>query len=90
MASTPQSASTASAQSVTALPIQPRAEAQVRVMSSRSRNRRIGLTISYIILVLAVIFAVYPVYFALLVAVRPNGQLLTSDLLSLSFRAQCL
>ena len=82
MATTPQSASTASAQHVAALPIQPRAEAQVRVMSSRSRNRRIGLTISYIILVIAVIFAVYPVYFALLVAVRPNGQLLTSDLLS--------
>jgi arabinogalactan oligomer/maltooligosaccharide transport system permease protein len=79
MAST---ASPASAQSVAMAPAVPRIATQPVAISNRRRNKRIGLTISYIILVLAVIFAIYPVYFALLVAVRPNGQLLTSNLLS--------
>jgi arabinogalactan oligomer/maltooligosaccharide transport system permease protein len=58
-------------------------EATVVAVSRRQRNRRIGLVISYSILVLAVIFALYPVYFAFLVSIRPNGQLLSLNLLDM-------
>jgi arabinogalactan oligomer/maltooligosaccharide transport system permease protein len=61
----------------------PVAERKVRTMTQKDRNRRIGLIISYIILVAAVIFAVYPVYFAFLVSIRPNGQLLSLNLLDM-------
>src|SRR5689334_13079859 len=52
----------------------------VATMTQKSRNKRIALVISYVILVVAVIFAIYPVYFAFLVSVRPNGQLLSLNL----------
>src|SRR5258708_11719821 len=49
----------------------------------RSRKPPRGLFISYTILVLAVIFALYPVYFALLVSIRPSGQLLSLNLMDM-------
>src|SRR3954467_3423577 len=49
-------------------------------MTRKSRNKRLGLIISYVILIVAVLFAVYPVYFAFLVSIRPNGQLLSLNL----------
>jgi len=78
---TPQTASTVSAPSIAAVPAIPRIVTKPATIIQRRRNQRVGLIISYIILVIAVIFAVYPVYFALLVAVRPNGQLLTNNLI---------
>lgn len=66
----------------TAVPTRPQAVVKPVAVSNRRRNKRIGLGISYLILVIAVAFAIYPVYFALLVAVRPNGQLLTGNLLA--------
>lgn len=58
-------------------------EPKVSAMSKKDRNRRIGLIISYVILIVAVIFAIYPVYFAFLVSIRPNGQLLSLNLLDM-------
>ena len=52
-------------------------------MTRKDRNRRISLGISYFILIVAVLFAVYPVYFAFLVSIRPNGQLLSLNLLDM-------
>jgi arabinogalactan oligomer / maltooligosaccharide transport system permease protein len=67
-----------------ALPgIKPRGKAGVVTVSKRGRNRRLGLAISYSILVLAVIFALYPVYFAFLVSIRPSGQLLSLGLVDM-------
>jgi arabinogalactan oligomer / maltooligosaccharide transport system permease protein len=67
--------------------VTPQAEALGRqsadTMTRKSRNRRMGLVISYIILIIAVIFAIYPVYFAFLVSIRPNGQLLSLNLLDM-------
>ncbi len=59
------------------------AKASAETMTRKSRNRRIGLAISYIILIVAVIFAIYPVYFAFLVSIRPSGQLLSLNLLDM-------
>ncbi len=58
-----------------------RSEAQVARM--QKPKGRMGLVISYTILVIAVIFALYPVYFAFLVSIRPNGQLLSLHLLDM-------
>jgi arabinogalactan oligomer/maltooligosaccharide transport system permease protein len=79
MATYPQTASAASAESVVATTL-PRAVSQPVSMSQRRRGKRLGLTLSYIILVIAVFFALYPIYFAFLVSVRPNGQLISSNL----------
>jgi arabinogalactan oligomer/maltooligosaccharide transport system permease protein len=79
MATYPQTVSAASAESVVATTL-PRAVSQPATLSQRRRGKRLGLTLSYIILVIAVIFALYPVYFAFLVSVRPNGQLISSNL----------
>jgi len=58
-------------------------KSSVYTMTKKDRNRRIGLVISYAILVLAVLFAIYPVYFAFLVSIRPNGQLLSLNLVDM-------
>ncbi|MBI1258572.1 MAG: ABC transporter permease subunit [Chloroflexi bacterium] len=52
-------------------------------LNRRKRNRQIGLVLSYAILVIAVLFALYPVYFAFLVSIRPNGQLLSLNLVDM-------
>ena len=52
-------------------------------LNRRRRNRQIGLVLSYVILVVAVLFALYPVYFAFLVSIRPNGQLLSLNLVDM-------
>ncbi len=49
----------------------------------RKRNRRLALAGAYGILVVAVVFAIYPVYFAFLVSIRPNGQLLSLNLVDM-------
>ena len=54
----------------------------VRV-AKRRRGSPLGLAVSYLILIVAVIFALYPVYFAFLVSIRPNGQLLSLNLLDM-------
>lgn len=80
MATSPQTANPASAQSAAA-PALSRVTPQPMTLSSRRRGKRLGLTISYIILVIAVFFSLYPIYFAILVSVRPNGQLISSNLI---------
>ncbi len=55
----------------------PSNEAVLADLQKRKRNKQISLIVSYVILIVAVIFAVYPVYFAFLVSIRPNGQLLS-------------
>jgi arabinogalactan oligomer/maltooligosaccharide transport system permease protein len=81
MSSNSQTASVAGSQSIAASTSLPRAIAAPVSISQRGRNKRLGLTISYVILIIAVIFALYPVYFAFLVSVRPNGQLISVNLL---------
>ncbi len=71
----------ASSSVVAAIPsVQGRSEVKTIDHSMRRRNRRLVLALFYAVLVVAVIFAIYPVYFAFLVSVRPNGQLLSLDL----------
>ncbi len=55
----------------------------VDAMRRRKRNKRLSLALSYSILIVAVLFAIYPVYFAFLVSIRPNGQLLSLSLLDM-------
>jgi arabinogalactan oligomer/maltooligosaccharide transport system permease protein len=82
--STASQASTSGA--VSTLPaVQTKASDKAIAVSLRRRNQRWGLILSYLILVIAVIFAVYPVYFAFLVSIRPNGQLLAVDLPGMFF-----
>ena len=59
---------------------QPIVKGAANIMTRKSRNKRLGLIVSYVILIVAVLFAVYPVYFAFLVSIRPNGQLLSLNL----------
>src|SRR5258708_1447794 len=80
MATFPQTASAASTESVAASTF-PRAVSQPVSLSQRRRGKLLGLILSYIILVIAVFFALYPIYFAVLVSVRPNGQLISSNLI---------
>ncbi|HVU13845.1 MAG TPA: ABC transporter permease subunit [Phototrophicaceae bacterium] len=63
-----------------AVVVHPSEEAVLVALAKRKRNKQVGLIVSYVILVLAVIFAIYPVYFAFLVSIRPNGQLLSLNL----------
>ncbi len=83
MSSNNMSADAAAPGAVVAPKSVPVTKATVATMTSRNRNRRIGLVISYAILIIAVIFAVYPVYFAFLVSIRPNGQLLSLNLVDM-------
>jgi arabinogalactan oligomer/maltooligosaccharide transport system permease protein len=57
--------------------------ASTALLSRRKRNKQIALVLSYVILIGAVLFAIYPVYFAFLVSIRPNGQLLSLNLLDM-------
>jgi len=80
MATNPTTANATSAQGIaSALPI-PIARPTTTVHSLRRRNKRIGLAISYAILIVMTVFAVYPVYFALLVSVSKTGQLVPTNL----------
>ena len=83
MSSNNMSAQTTSPDAVVVPKIETLAKSSANTMTRKSRNRRIGLTISYVILIAAVLFAVYPVYFAFLVSIRPNGQLLSLNLLDM-------
>jgi arabinogalactan oligomer / maltooligosaccharide transport system permease protein len=75
----------ASSQTAVAAPAQAGSRVGVEAVVARRRkpNDRLVLIISYSILVLAVLFALYPVYFAFLVSIRPNGQLLSLNLLDM-------
>ncbi len=73
----------ASAQGVATLPVPSVRPQAISTLTGRRRARRTGLVISYIILIIAVLFALYPVYFAFLVSIRPNGQLLSLNLVSM-------
>jgi arabinogalactan oligomer/maltooligosaccharide transport system permease protein len=57
------------------------------LLNRRRRNKQIALVLSYVILIGAVLFAIYPVYFAFLVSIRPNGQLLSLNLPDMFFPA---
>ncbi len=70
-----------SAEGIAATPAFPVAGTKASHIVQRRRSSRFGLAISYIILVIAVIFALYPIYFAFLVSVNPSGQLTKLDLL---------
>ncbi len=63
--------------------VQGQTQSRVASHTARRRNRRLGLALSYLVLILAAIFALYPVYFAFLVSIRPNGQLLSLNLVDM-------
>ncbi len=68
-----------------AAPARAQTRPEVAVARRRKPNDRLVLIISYSILILAVLFAIYPVYFAFLVSIRPNGQLLSLSLPDMFF-----
>lgn len=69
----------ASEQAVPALPITPPVAEAISVTTPRKKGRA-GLVISYIILIAAVIFALYPVYYAALASLRAGNQLFSINL----------
>lgn len=58
---------------------QKRAKPIVAVGSSYKKSKPTTLIFSYVILIIAVLFSVYPIYYAFLASIRPGNQLVTGN-----------